>query len=244
MTTPAYNELIASIRGEGEAILTTGRQDLEIPVVTCGSWRMHDLLAHLASVYRRAATAVSERATSPVEWTSPPVDLPDVAAYLADALDDLVKVLSESEPDSPAWNWWGDNQTAQFWARRMTHESTVHRYDAQRAHGLAQPIDADLAHDGLDELIDLLVPRIIARDSPELPTGTYAFTATDDASQWCVRLDGTGIERLDVAKEPDVSVSGTASALLLAAYGRVKWTSLEVTGDEKLLDAWSHSLRF
>ena len=54
----------------------------------------------------------------------------------------------------------------------MTHESAVHRYDAQRAHGLAQPIDADLACDGMDELVDLLLPRIVRRDSPELPTAT------------------------------------------------------------------------
>lgn len=244
MSTPAYNELVAAIRSEGEAILTAGRQDLDAPVKTCGDWTMRELLAHVGRVYRRAATAVEERATTEVKWQAPPDDLSDVAEYLADALDDLVAALSGSDPDTPVWNWSEDNQTAQFWARRMAHESSVHRYDAQRALDLAQPVDADLAHDGLDELIDLIVPRVIVRDSPQLPTGIFVFGATDDASQWCIRLEGDKIERLDITKEPDVTVQGTASALLLAAYGRVKWSSLEIVGDESLLDEWTAALRF
>lgn len=244
MTTPGYNELIAAIRSEGEAVLTAGLQDLDLPVKTCGSWSMRDLLVHVGRVYHRAASAVSERATSEVEWTAPPDDLADVGGYLTEALNDLVHALSDCDPDTPVWNWSGHDQTAQFWARRMAHESAVHRYDAQRAHGLAQPLDADLAQDGLDELIDLIAPRVISRDKPDLPNGTFAFAATDDETQWNFRLGDGGIQRLDVAKDPDVSVRGTASALLLAAYNRVRWTSLEIDGDAGLLDAWSHCLKF
>src|SRR5947209_460255 len=125
----------------------------------------------------------------------------------------------------------------------MAHESSVHRYDAQRAHGVAQPIDADLAHDGLDELIDLLLPRIIKRDAPTLPEATFAFVATDEG-EWFVRLGSDGAQRLGTAKSPDVTARGTASALLLAAYARVRWTSLEVDGDATRLDEWSDAIRF
>jgi uncharacterized protein (TIGR03083 family) len=243
VTTPSYSELIAAVRREGEAILASGKQDLDIAVPTCGDWQMRDLLAHIGRVYRRAATAVGDRTTSEV----PPIEmsegLDDPVAYLTEALEDLVHALADSEADSPAWNWSGDNQTAKFWARRMTHESTVHRYDAQRAHGLAQPIDADLACDGMDELVDLLLPRIVTRDAPELPTATYHFVATD-GSDWVVRSEETGVERLPAARNVDVTISGPASAVLLAAYGRVKWASLETSGDESLLDDWSRAFRF
>jgi uncharacterized protein (TIGR03083 family) len=243
VTTPSYSELVATIRREGEGIVSAGAIDLDVAVPTCGDWTMRDLLAHVGSVYRRATTAVTERATTQVGWVSPPDDLPDVSAYLAEALDDLVHALSDSDAQAPVWNWSGDNQTAQFWARRMAHESAVHRYDAQRAHGLAQPIDADLACDGMDELVDLVLPRIVGRDQPELPTGTYHFVSTD-GSEWVLKSGEDGLERLSAPRNVDVTITGPASAVLLAACGRVKWASLETAGDEKLLTEWSRTFRF
>lgn len=241
--TPSYAELTAAIRQEGEAIATAGRQDLDVQVKTCGEWTVRDLLAHVGSVYHRAATVVSERATAAVAWEPPPSELGDPVGYLEDALDEVVHAFSSSEPDAPAWNWSGSDQTAAFWARRMAHESTVHRYDAQRAFGLAQPIDADLAHDGLDELVDLVLPRIVDRDGPDLPESTVTLVATDEG-EWPLRLGPAGVERLGIGGAADVTVTGTASALLLAAYGRVRWTSLEIAGDASLLDTWSSALRF
>lgn len=243
MTTPSYPELLSAVRREGEAVLAAAGQGLDVPVPTCGEWRMPDLLGHLGSVYHRAAVVVGTRATDSVPWREPSPEIVDPIRYLADSLDELVQALSEADADSPAWNWAAEPRVAAFWARRMAHESTVHRYDAQRAHGVAQPIDADLAHDGLDELVDILLPRIIKRDQPTLPDGTYAFVATDEG-EWFVRLDAKGVRRLETAKTPDVTVRGTASALLLAAYARVPWTSLDVDGASALLDQWTTALKF
>jgi uncharacterized protein (TIGR03083 family) len=244
VSTPPYSELVATIRKEGEAILAAARFGLDATVPTCGDWEVADLLTHVARVYRRAATVIDERATEEVKWTPPPADVGDPIDYLTDALDDLVEALTSADPDTPVWNWSGESQTAAFWARRMAHESAVHRYDAQRAHGVAQPVDDDLARDGLDEMVDFLLPRIVARDDVSLPDATYCLTAVDDEDAWMIRLGPAGVERLDVAKEPDVTVRGTPSALLLATYNRVKWTSLEVDGDAALLDAWSRLLKF
>lgn len=244
MTTPSYPELLSVVRREGETILAAARQGLDVAIATCGDWMMPDLLLHVGSVYHRAAIVVGERTMDAVPWQEPPPEVEDPIGYLADALDELVQCLSDADADSPAWNWWSDApQIASFWARRMAHESAVHRYDAQRAHGVAQPIDVDIAHDGMDELIDLLLPRIIARDSPSLPTATYTWRATDDGT-WHVQIGADGPQRLETAKSPDVTVRGTASALLLAAYGRVPWTSLEVEGDPAALAEWSRAFRF
>ena len=241
--TMSYPELLTAIRGEGEGILAAAGQGLDVDVPTCGAWRMPQLLTHVGSVYRRVTIVVGERATTAVPLQPPPDDIDDPVGYLTEALDDLVHVLSEADADTPVWNWSNGAQVAAFWARRMAHESAVHRYDAQRAHDVAQPIAADLAHDGLDELVDLIVPRVIERDRPTLPQGVYAFVATDEGT-WCVQLGEDGIVQLDTANSPDVTVRGTTSALLLAAYSRVPWTSLEVEGDATLLDAWSKSLSF
>ena len=242
MTTPPYSELVASIRQEGEAILAASRQDLDAAVVTCGDWLIRDLLGHVGSVFRRAATLVEDRITTELAWTRPPDDLEDPVGYMSEALDDLVAALSSAEPDTPVWNWSPQPHVAAFWARRMTHEATIHRYDAQRAFGVAQPIDADLANDGFDELIDVLLPRIITRDSPTLPAGTFCFSATDDG-EWMLQSEPTSVDRLEVGT-PDVTIRGTASALLLAAYNRIRWTSLEIDGDTSLLEAWSAAIKF
>jgi uncharacterized protein (TIGR03083 family) len=243
MTTPLYSELVAFVRSEGEGILAAGRLGLDVPVETCGQWKMSDLLLHVGRVYTRAGTLVGERQTTQMDYPAAPPRGTDPVEFLDEALDRLVHALGDADPDTPAWNWSSEPDVAAFWARRMAHESAVHHYDAQRAHSLAQPMDADLAHDGMDELIDLIMPRIRERDGRELPEATYCFVATDEGS-WPVRLGADGVERLDVAKEPDVTVRGTASALLLAAYNRVKWTSLEVEGDMAALEAWSRSLQF
>jgi uncharacterized protein (TIGR03083 family) len=244
MTTPSYSELIATIRKEGEAILAAARYGVDASVPTCDGWEVDDLLVHLGRVYCRAAGLVGERLSTQLDLPPEPAKGTDPIEYMTDALDDLVEALSSADADTAVWNWWGgESQTAAFWARRMAHESAVHRYDAQRAHGVAQPIDDDLARDGLDEMIDFLLPRIIARDEVTLPSAVVMFTNADE-DEWVVRLGPDGVERLDVAKDVDVTVRGTPSALLLAAYNRVKWTSLEVEGDAAVLDTWSELLKF
>jgi uncharacterized protein (TIGR03083 family) len=237
MPTPSYSELTATIRKEGEAILAAARFGLEAEVPTCEGWSVDELLLHLGRVYCRAATLVSDRSTTQQDYPPAPADGTDPIDYLTDA-------LSSADSDTPVWNWSGESQTAAFWARRMAHESAVHRYDAQRAHGVAQPVDDDLARDGLDEMVDVLLPRIVERDEVSLPEATLCFTASDDGDNWAIRLGPEGVERLDVASNPDVTVRGTPSALLLGAYNRIKWTSLEVDGDESLLEKWSQLFKF
>jgi uncharacterized protein (TIGR03083 family) len=242
-TTLPYPELLTAVRRDGEAILAAAGQGLDVDVPTCGAWRMPDLLTHVGSVYRRVTIVVGERATTAVPWEPPGSDIADPVAYLTEALDELVQALSEADADTPVWNWSPQPQVAAFWARRMAHESAIHRYDAQRAHDVAQPLDADLARDGLDELVDVILPRVVERDQPSLPQATYSFVAAAEAG-WHVRLDRDGVSRLETAKSADVEVRGTTSALLLAAYSRVPWTSLEVDGDSSLLDEWSNSISF
>jgi hypothetical protein len=72
VTTPSYTELVTAIRREGEGILASGQQDVDLAVPTCGDWRMRDLLVHVGRVYSRAARAVGERATGQGELPPEP----------------------------------------------------------------------------------------------------------------------------------------------------------------------------
>jgi uncharacterized protein (TIGR03083 family) len=243
VTTPSYAELVTAVRREGEGIATAAGMGMDEAVPTCDDWTVGSLVRHVSRVYARVARIVATRAT---EAPEPAIALPDGDAVevLRDVLDEVVSALSECDADAPLWNWEpAADQTARFWARRMAHESSVHRFDAQAAHGVMQPIDSELAGDGVDELIDVLAHRVYTRDQLTGPTGTVTLQASDHQA-WHLALETDGIRRTAIVKAPDVTAGGTSSALLLAVYGRIPWTSLEVTGDNDLLARWTSAMKF
>ncbi|MDQ1698190.1 MAG: hypothetical protein QOG34_53 [Frankiaceae bacterium] len=241
MTTPPYAELVAFVRSEGEAIVSVSRQDADAVVPTCPDWTIADLCAHVGSIYGYVAHVVSERLMSASEVRPEPTDGADMVAWVEGQLDELVTALSGCDADTPMWNWSGEPYVAAFWARRAAHETAVHRFDAQRAFGIAQPVDADLAADGLDEFIDVLLPAVVAHHKFELPTATYAFESVEHDT-WRIRTGEGGAGRAAADSAADVTVRGTSSALLLAICNRVPWTSLQVEGNTELLEDWSRIL--
>lgn len=243
MTTPGYRELVGAVRTEGEALVAAARMGSDVAVPTCGDWTIADLARHVWQVYANVTLFVSSRATSRPQQM-PELPDGDPIHLLATQLDALVVALEGAEADTPIWTWVFDApEGAIFWARRMAHESAVHRFDAQNAHGIRQPIDTELAADGVDELVDIIVPRVYGRDQVEGPTGTIALRSLD-GNQWLLALEPGGVRRVDLIESPQVTASGTDSALLLAAYGRIPWSSLDLAGDESLLDKWSAALHF
>jgi len=50
------------------------------------------------------------------------------------------------------WTWSSD-RTVDFVRRRVAHECLIHRLDAQLTAQALTPIDADLATDGVDEVV-------------------------------------------------------------------------------------------
>jgi uncharacterized protein (TIGR03083 family) len=243
MSTPPYSELVAAVRREGAGILAAAQLGLDAAVATCPGWDVEALVRHVNRVYTTAAYVVSHRVTQRPEQF-PPVAEGDPIQVLESLLDDLVTALQEADADTAVFVWPDNVQpTAAFWARRMAHESSVHRFDAQIAHAMPQPIDSELAADGLDEFIDVLTPMLYDRNGGTGPVGTVELLSTDDLS-WCLGLEPEGVERLEVVSQPTASARATTSTLLLAVYGRVPWTSLTVEGDIELLNKWSASLNF
>jgi uncharacterized protein (TIGR03083 family) len=241
---PSYAELVTAIRREGEGIRTAAELGGDAEVPTCDGWSMTDLVEHVTRFYLRVTRLVGERMTEPDgDW--PTLPRGDLVAVFSDALDGLIATLQDATADTTVWNWaYGERGEAAFWARRAAHESSVHRYDAQKAHGVVQPIDAELATDGLDELVDVLAPRIYARDEiTSGPVGSVALSSSDDGS-WCLELDTSSVRRLDVLSQPTVTVRGTSSALLLATYSRAPWSSLDTEGDVSLVEAWTAAMNF
>ena len=117
----------------------------------------------------------------------------------------------------------------------MAHETSVHRWDAELAAGEARPIDPELASDGVDEFLNvmLLQPRF----SSAPIEGSVHLHATDTPGEWLVREqeDGTLVVTAEHAKG-DAALRGAASDLLLALWGRVGSDALEVIGDRAVAE--------
>jgi hypothetical protein len=152
-------------------------------------------------------------------------------------------LLDALDPGLPAWNWAPQAKRAEFWQRRAAHETAIHRWDAQMAVGLSEPIEAKLAADGVTEVLDSWLPAGI-RKGPLDRRGMIALHGLDVEQVWYVRIRGEGIALLDTDTLLDddehherVVATGTASDLELALYGRVPFDVLEINGDAGLLEA-------
>jgi uncharacterized protein (TIGR03083 family) len=225
----------------------TSATDPAAAVPTCPDWTVARLIKHTGLVHRWVTRMVSARAAAPIDRQTIDMGLPasedDYPRWLAEGAAPLVTALRSAGPDAPVWTWSAEQRSG-FWARRMVHETSVHRADAEIALGAEPSFDPVSAADGIDEFLAFLltVPRLAERLA-SLPAGqSLHLHATDSDGEWLIRFaDGTytwsrGHEKATAA------VRGPVGALLLFAYGRVAGSDprLAVFGDAALLDAWQH----
>ncbi len=248
---------LAGFRAEGTAFRAAVSQPgaLDAAVPTCPEWTVLDLVHHLGCVYEFVQSHVTRGVTAPPQRRSREIEaqlrtageLPAADAAVAwwdDRYATVLRTLEAVDPDLPAWNWAPQAKKAGFWHRRMAHETAVHRWDAQIAVGLTDPIETKLAADGITEVLDTWLPAG-RRRGPRDRTGIVALRATDIEQEWHVRLRGEGIALLDTntlfdddAHQHERAIAaGTASDLLLALYGRVSFEVLDLAGDQRLIEA-------
>jgi len=155
---------LAALRAEGAAFHTAietaaaaGQLDASVP--TCPDWTVRQLAFHLADVYRYVAFHVPRGEASKPERPAPePTEGLDPLATFDSRYAEVVRVLESVDADLPAYNWAPQAKRAAFWHRRMAVETALHRWDAQVAAGPAEPVDAKLATDGINEVVDSMLP--------------------------------------------------------------------------------------
>lgn len=229
--------------------------DMATTVPGCPGWDLAKLVRHTGIVHRWAAAIVATRSTELIPQNHLDVALPaDPAGYpgwLAHGAAPLVTVLREAGPDTVAWAW-GDDHRSGWWARRMLHETTVHRADAELALGIEPAFDPVAAADGVDEFLSVApLGSRVSKRLAELPAGqTIHLHATDDAfadgsapaeaGEWLISLDGGGFTWSHGHAKGTVAVRAPGALLLLFAYGRVRPDDerLAVFGDAALLATW------
>ena len=234
--------------------------DTSTPVPTCPGWDLGRLLRHVGGDHRWAEGIVGTRAAGPTP--DDPVNDPDFCApldgdalgtWLGEGARALAATLREAGPDTPVWTPADAEvieQTALFWARRMTYETVVHRADAVLATGGRFTLDADLAVDAVEEWLEFATVREAYEPGPEAPgllgPGRTLRFDSAGARRWFVDLRGerpvwrtAGEEEggEEGGEEAAVTVGGPVTDLLLFLYRRPT-TAVATSGDTALLDLW------
>jgi uncharacterized protein (TIGR03083 family) len=192
------------------------------PVPCCPGWRLADLVWHLAEVQHFWAWVVRTRAPDPSTYTEPrrrPDD--ELLGYLAAASAELETVLAGADPAQRVWTW-APRQDVAFVLRRQTHEAVVHTVDVEQVLGDVRPIPPDVALDGLDEWLEVMVPGVLPGGPP--PDAHPVVLHAVDADAERVLFPGS-------QPFPIATLTGNAGDLLLAVWRRVPLDVVTVDGD-------------
>lgn len=226
-----FNRYVELLRADAGRLIDVASHGLDAPVPACPGWTVDDVVRHVSLVYLHKIECMRLRA-APDPWP-PDLSHREPITLMEGALAELVDELEHRGPAAPSYTWHEPDQTVGFWYRRMAQETAMHRVDVEQAHEAITPIDAELATDGIDEVLAIML------------AGDWSDEPVDDAAGRSVRVDAggrtwrIGLDRTEVtceagAQQPvDATVAGEPSDMLLWLWGRAPTDRIAVSGDEK-----------
>jgi uncharacterized protein (TIGR03083 family) len=235
-----FGTFVHAIERESRALRAAAERAPGAEVASCPGWDMLDLVLHTGEAHHFWNQVVERRLLSHDDASEP--DMPereDAVNWFSAGAEHLVESLSNADPHEPVWTWAQQKDVA-FVARRMAHETAVHRWDAESAAGGPGPVEGELAADGVDEFLDIWVP---AQDRPfGRPGESIHLHRTDGDGEWVLQFAPNGASVARSHAKGSVAVRGSASDLLLLLWGRVGPEDVEIFGDDQVLGeflAWT-----
>lgn len=256
------------------AILQAAALGFDRPIKGCPGWDVAGLTGHMGRVYtfwlkwvRERPRGFSREAFQEIAadrdarlpgytaWDRAgfPTDSrpAGIVPFARQAGDELEAALVDLEPEETVWTFVPAHQTGAFVFRRLAMETTIHRWDAEDAHGIARPIDDALARDGIDEMLMMFREdpayednkerrngqKILLREAPGRSAGQTAPSGPPGRC-WLVSFDDSGIITSPHEGPADATVAGSASDLWLFIMGRHSAEEMRVEGDEDLAASW------
>lgn len=237
MDTPAH---LDHLRADGAALLAAQREDPTAPAASGLRWDRTELLAHVANVHGWVRAQLRRGPDEQIRFST--VERAPEGDGLTDWYEagaaELLDLLASMDL-AATWPTWAGPQPGTFFPRRMAQETAVHRWDA-----VSGPIDSGLAVDGIDELLELFVPRL-SSDRLVGVEGSIHLHATDTEGEWLVQISPEGIRFERGHAKGDVALRGRAQDLILWSWNRVPVDNrFEVFGDAALLDSWRATVVF
>ena len=241
MTPEAF---LAHLRRDAERMAELAPGGLANPVPACPGWTVEEALVHTGSVYSHkvACMRLPGGPQQGADWDHGPAEGQPPAEWFLERLAELLDELTSRSPDSPAYTWYDKDQTVGFWIRRMAQETAVHRTDVESGFDAVSAIPADLATDGIDEVLDLFLSYQNDDVGEAAPgRGTVAIRTGDHIWRETLTADAAQLSREPGAA--DAVVSGEPSELLLWLWGRRPDAAVQREGDADLVAAFRERLR-
>jgi uncharacterized protein (TIGR03083 family) len=203
--------------------------DLSRAVPRCPGWQVDSVFDHLGRGVGIARIAALDAPPDADVFAAMGGALPapargaEARSRFAESMPAYLARLAQLDPSSPCATYAGVGSVA-FWMRRDAIELALHASDIADALGVPFDVAPERASDAIDETIEFVLPmalQVLARTAPP-PCRLLPIDAPE-------RLLGD-------STPPRASISGTASSILLALWGRA---TLPVDGDEATGRAWT-----
>jgi hypothetical protein len=189
-----------------------------------------DLVRHTEAVYRHKTETIRGDYRNESAPRVPVSEDAGVETFVS-ALDEVTEAFESSDLTRPSWTWCPHEHRADWWTRRMAHETLIHAADAIVASGAEPGAERWLALDGVDEVLEEMII-----DAPSwasvTPTNERIDLVSDDQT-WSLRfarLQGTSPDTgetrdaetviLDDTGEPGLVIATDPATLVLWLWGR------------------------
>ena len=238
-------EHIAHLQDDGGRLARAAvAAGLDAPVPTCPGWDVRDLVNHIAGVHRWATTIVTTgRRQAPTDAEEAVIfasveDSRLIASFQAGPQAQL-SALGAAPAGLDCWTFMAATSSLAFWARRQAHETAIHRVDAEIAAGENPACAAELATDGIDELLNCFWSRPRRRLVADPPVA-LAVRTNDTGQAWTIRIEpDRRVIRAGADAAADCTVTGAASDLYLLLWNRQPaGERIRVEGDARVLALW------
>ncbi len=226
-----YEGFVDHVRADGRTLADAADGNIDAAVPTCPGWSVRDLVVHIAQVYEHKIEC-TRLGKAPDPWPPEWPQADDPVPWFRDAHARLLGMFETNDASSPSATWWPADQTVGFWARRMAHETAVHRVDAELARGASSPVDAALATDGVDEILHIMLAGDWSDDADDAMTGQRVAVETG-GRMWQVVLDREAMTVTDGDGAADATLLGPPSDVLLWLWGREPDDRVEMSGDQE-----------
>lgn len=232
-----FEHYLDELERQGRLLRDSARQPSpRAAVPSCPGWDLARLLGHITKVHHWASSILHGGQPNAFEFSEP--DESELFEVYEAGLRDVVSQLRSVSDSAAIWTMRPARSAKLFWARRLAHETAIHRVDVELAAGFGvADFEPEFAVDGIEELLTGPAARF---DRGGLPGNQMiSLTPLDSNASWTLSVGPDLLSCQPAAvDDADLSVFGLASDLYRWVWNRADDDDVALRGDLTLADRW------